>query len=142
MGGDRAQRAYVDAITEVGNPQPYEQIAASIRSCGGAYHVLPPFHEFFVDDFASVILSSFDMNRLLDDCIRAATEGTSCAVLEPTKPGRRNHCQRHQVRITRVRRDPSTDGTAGCNGQFYKLTWQGTVAGCRGMAISTSDSWS
>jgi hypothetical protein len=46
--------------------------------------VLPPLHEFLVDDFASIVLPSFDVNRLLHDCIRAATEGTSCAVLEFT----------------------------------------------------------
>ena len=56
-----------------------------MRSCGRAYHVLPPLHEFLVDDFASIVFPSFDVNRLLHDCIRAATEGASCAVLEAEK---------------------------------------------------------
>lgn len=50
--------------------------------------MLPPLHEFLVDDFASVVLFSLDMNCLLHDCIRAATEGAPCAVLESTMSGR------------------------------------------------------
>ena len=64
------------------------QIAASMKSCAGTHHVLPPLHEFLVYDFASVVFPSLDMNRLLHDCIRAATEGASCAVLKVTKCGR------------------------------------------------------
>ena len=46
--------------------------------------MFPALHEFLVDDFASIVFTSLDMNRLLHDCIRAATESTSCAVLELT----------------------------------------------------------
>lgn len=59
--------------------------------------MFPALHEFLVDDFASIVLASLDMNRLLHDCICAATKGTSGAVLRFTKPSGENRHQRHQI---------------------------------------------
>jgi len=70
-------------------PQDPTATHADRRIDGKTYHVLPPLHEFLVDDFASIVLAGFDMNRLLHDCIRAAPEGTSCAVLEFTSQAER-----------------------------------------------------
>jgi hypothetical protein len=43
--------------------------------------MFPPFHQLFVDDFASIVLSGLDVDGLLDDCIRSAAEGLSRAIL-------------------------------------------------------------
>lgn len=65
--------------------------------------MFPALHELFIDDFAGIVLAGLDMNRLLHDCIRAATKGTSGAVLELSKPERENRDQRHRIRNARVR---------------------------------------
>lgn len=36
-----------------------------------ANHVLSPFHQSFANDFAGIVLTSLDVNRLLDNSIRA-----------------------------------------------------------------------
>lgn len=43
--------------------------------------MLPSFHEFFINDLASVVFASFDMNGFLDDSVRAAAQGLTGAVL-------------------------------------------------------------
>ena len=50
-------------------------------SCSKTYHVLPALHEFLVNDLASEVLAGLDVHGLLDNGIRAATEGLARAVL-------------------------------------------------------------
>jgi len=66
------------------SPQDTTATHADYSIDGKTHHELPPLHELLVDDFASIVMASFDMNCFLHDCIRAASEGTSCAVLEFT----------------------------------------------------------
>ena len=40
-----------------------------------------PLHELLVDDLASIVLASLDVNRLFDDSIRPTTEGLTSPVL-------------------------------------------------------------
>lgn len=44
-------------------------------------HVFPALHEFLVDYLASIVLSSSNMDGLLDDGIGPAAEGLSCPIL-------------------------------------------------------------
>jgi hypothetical protein len=45
------------------------------------HHMLPPLHELLVDDFTSIIFATLDVNSLLDDRIRSATECLARTVL-------------------------------------------------------------
>jgi hypothetical protein len=45
------------------------------------YHVFPPLHELLIDDLASIVLSSLDVDRLFDDSIRSTPKRPSSAVL-------------------------------------------------------------
>ena len=112
---------------------PLARIAAAARSCDGAYHVFSALHELLVDDFASIVLASLDMNCFLYDCICAAAQGTPSTVLEFIKPGQEGRHQHHQVVMW-----PSAVQLVQSG--FCRHTWQGTVAGCWGMMSATSDS--
>lgn len=45
------------------------------------YHVLPPLHELLVDDLACEVLSSLDVDRLLDDGVRSTAQRLACPIL-------------------------------------------------------------
>lgn len=43
--------------------------------------MLSAFHELLVNDLAGIVLSSLDVDGLLDNGIRAAAQSTTCAIL-------------------------------------------------------------
>ncbi len=45
------------------------------------HHVLPPLHEFLVDDFARIVLASLDMHGLLDDRVRPTAKSLASTIL-------------------------------------------------------------
>ena len=51
-------------------------------SCSKTYHVLPTLHEFLIDDLASIVLASLDVNGFLDDGVGSATQGLAGTILD------------------------------------------------------------